>query len=435
MLRAILILWAGAMWLEAAEYPLKISRSGRHLVDAKNRPFLYQADTAWMLFLKLNVGEAEDYLKARKEQGFNAVQVQLTGFLGMTNRAGELPFHGEHDFEKPNEWFFGHVDTVLEKARALNLYIAIAPLWSGCCGEGWAGKSKEGELKPINQNGKEKVATWGRWLGRRYGKYPNVMWILGGDNDPGNARDEIRALALALKETAPHQLLTYHAASSHSSTDVWKDENWIDLPMVYTYFRGFNKAWNKDQPDVYEVGWKEYAKSPARPFFLGESTYEGEHGEWGSPLQARKQAYWAVLSGGTGHAYGSPNWNFPVDWREQIKRPGAESLRHLRDLFESMAWQQLEPDRENFFAKAGSGKPASNDLAVTAVAKDRSFAATYFPSRRRIFYDLTVLTPHEVRVIWFNPRTGERTLEGRMGKGSNFDFEPPGEGDWVLLFE
>lgn len=434
MVRRLLILCVTVSALAAVQFPLQPSKTGRYLVDAANAPFLYQADTAWMLFQKLNEAEAEEYLRARQQQGFNAIQVQLTGFSEMTNRAGQLPFE-ENDFRRPNEQYFAHVDRVLENARRLNLYLAIAPLWSGCCGEGWAGKDKEGKLKPLNANGVEKAAAWGRWLGERFKKFQNIMWILGGDNDPNNARAEIRALALALKETVPHQLLTYHAASTHSSTDVWPGEVWIDVPMVYTYFRGFNKAWNKNQPDVYEVGWKEYRKSPVRPFFLGESTYEGEHADWGSALQARKQAYWALLSGAMGHAYGSPNWNFPADWRGQITRPGAESMRHLRDFFASIAWHRLVPDEQNQVATSGSGTMAANDLAVTAIEKDRSFAVTYFPTKRKITYDLTRLTPQELRVIWFDPRTGERTLEGRMGKGTKMDFEPPADGDWVLLFE
>ena len=269
----------------AARFPLQLSENRRHLVDQRAQPFLYHADTAWMLFLKLTEAEAAEYLAARRAQGFNAIQVQLTGFLGATNRAGDLPFAGtppEQDFERPNEAFFAHVDKVAAQAEKLGLLLAIAPAWSGCCGEGWAGKENNGVLKPLNKNGPAKSHALGQYLGQRDGKFANVMWILGGDNDPNPAREEIRSLGLGLKDTAPQQLITYHAASSHSSTDVWPaDERWLDVSMVYTYFRGFNKAWNKNQPDVYEVSHAEFAKTTPRPFFLGESTYEGEHSAWG----------------------------------------------------------------------------------------------------------------------------------------------------------
>lgn len=420
-------------------FPLKVSENRRHLVDSRGAPFLYHADTPWMLFLKLTEAEARDYLARRKEQGFNTLQVQLTGFLGMTNRAGQRPFAGtppEQDFQRPNESYFAHVDRVVDEARRHGLLLAIAPLWSGCCGEGWAGRDRENRTTPLNANGVENARALGRWLGKRYGRFDHLMWILGGDNDPHNARAEIRALGLGLKDAAPHQLITYHAASTHSSTDVWPaDEPWLDVVMVYSYFRGFNKAWNKDQPDIYEVSHAEYAKIPVRPFFLGESTYEGEHGDWGSPLQVRKQAWWCVLGGGFGHAYGSPNWNMPDSWREGLELPGALSLRHLRSLLESKPWWKLVPDLHNVVAVDGRGPFATNDYAVTALADDGSFALSYLPSKRPLVIDLTRIVGTRVAAAWFDPRRGATTPIGEFTEKRKESFEPPAEGDWVLVLD
>jgi Protein of unknown function (DUF4038)/Putative collagen-binding domain of a collagenase len=424
---------------EAAQFPLQIREDRRHLVDQRGTPFLYHADTPWMLFTKRTEAEARDYLVRRKEQGFTALQVMLTGFLGMTNRAGQLPFAGtppEQDFARPNELYFAHVDRVVADAQREGMLLAIAPAWSGCCGEGWAGREKDGSPKPLNRNGAEKARAFGRWLGTRYGSFDNILWILGGDNDPDNARAEIRALGLGLKDTAPQQLITYHAASTHSSTDVWPaNERWLDVSMVYSYFRGFNKAWNKNQPDVYEVSHAEYAKIPVRPFFLGESTYEGEHDAWGSALQARKQAYWCLLGGGFGHAYGSPNWNMPPNWREVLELPGANSLQHLRALLESRHWWKLMPDLNNVVAVDGRGAFATNDYAVTALADDGSFALSYLPTRRSLTIDLTKVSGERVIASWFNPRTGETTRIGEFNDPQRQTFAPPGEGDWVLVVE
>lgn len=443
-LRAFLMLAvAGCLWQAApaaeAQFPLRVSANRRHLVDQRGAPFLYHADTPWMLFLKLTEAEAREYIARRREQGFNALQVQLTGFLGMTNRAGELPFAGtppEQDFARPNERYFTHADRVVAEARRQGMLLAITPAWSGCCGEGWAGQDKDGRPKPLNANGAEKSREYGRWLGRRYGGFDHVIWVLGGDNDPHNAREEIRALGQGLKETAPRQLVTYHAASTHSSTDVWPaDETWLDASMVYTYFRGFNKAWNKNQPDVYEVSHAEFAKIPVRPFFLGESTYEGEHGDWGSALQARKQAWWCVLGGGFGHAYGSPNWNLPANWRDVLELPGANSLKHLRTLLESRPWWRLLPDLHNVVAVDGRGTFAANDYAVTALADDGAFAFSYLPARRPLTVDLTKVSGARVSATWFNPRTGEATAIGSVSEKGRRTFEPPGDGDWVLVLD
>jgi hypothetical protein len=439
LLSAICFLAALASLQAAPAFPLKVSENRRHLVDQGGAPLLYHADTPWMLFTKLSESGAKEYIARRKAQGFTALQVMLTGFLGMTNLAGDLPFAGtppEQDFARPNEKFFAHVDGVVAEAQRQGMLLAIAPAWSGCCGEGWAGKEKNGTLKPLNLNGAEKARELGRWLGKRYGKFDNVMWILGGDNDPNNARAEIRALGLGLKGTAPRQLITYHAASTHSSTDVWPaDERWLDVSMVYSYFRGFNKAWNKNQPDVYEVSHAEFAKVPVRPFFLGESTYEGEHGAWGSAVQARKQAYWCVLGGGFGHAYGSPNWNMPNHWREVLELPGANSLKHLRALLEARPWWKLIPDLNNVVAVEGRGAFATNDYAVTALADDGSFALSYLPTKRALTIDLTKVSGARVVASWFNPRTGETTRIGEFTDKKRRAFEPPADGDWVLVLD
>jgi len=436
---SLCLLWSYGGMVQAAEFPLKLSENRRHLVDQRGAPFFYNADTPWMLFLKLTETEAKSYITRRKEQGFNVLQVQLTGFLGMTNREGERPFAGtppEQDFARPTEKFFTHVDRVVEEAQRQGMSLAITPAWSGCCGEGWAGKEKDGSLKPLNANGAAKSRDYGGWLGRRYGKFNHLIWILGGDNDPNNARAEIRALALGLKETAPHQLITYHAASTHSSTDVWpSDESWLDVSMVYTYFRGFNKAWNKNQPDVYEVSHAEFVKIPVRPFFLGESTYEGEHDAWGSAIQARKQAYWCLLAGGFGHAYGSPNWNFPANWRQTLELPGAISLKHLRALVESRPWWKLLPDMQNVVAIKGRGTVATNDYTVTALADDGSFALSYFSSKRPLTIDLTKISGEKVIASWFDPRTGTTSLVGEFGAKKHQVFEPGSDGDWILVLD
>jgi hypothetical protein len=422
---------------ENPSFPLRVSANHRHLVDQKDRPFFYHADTAWMLFLKLTAPEAAEYLAARKAQGFSVIQVQLTGFLGATTRADELPFAPPtYDFAEPNEAFFAHVDKVVAEAERQGLVLAITPAWSGCCAEGWAGQMKDKQPAPLNTNGPEKARALGKWIGTRYAKFSNVMWIMGGDNDPDNARGAIRQLALGIKEAAPAQLMTYHAASTHSSTDVWPaDESWLEVSMVYTYFRGFNKAWKREQPDVYEVSHAEFAKSPTRPFFLGESTYEGEHGDWGSALQARKQAYWCVLGGGCGHAYGSPNWNFPENWREVLKLPGAASLKHLRTLLEAREWWTLVPDVKNEVVVTGHGESQRNNLATAARTVDGRSLLAYLPGPRTLTVDLAKMTGTPLVASWFNPRTGESTKIGEFTEKQRTEFNPRGEGDWVLVIE
>ncbi|MCG9894739.1 MAG: glycoside hydrolase family 140 protein [Fimbriimonadaceae bacterium] len=421
--------------MKSPEFPLRIADSGRHLEDQAGRPFLLQADTAWFLFFALTRAEALELMTIRKQQGFTTIQCQLTAFTGVPTVGGLHPFHNVDDLTRPNEAFFDHVEAVLQDARRLGLAVWIAPLWTGCCGEGWAGSRPDGKPLPMNNYGGDNCRALGRWLGRRFQHLDHIAWILGGDNDPWNALHEIRALAEGLKEGDPARLCTYHASSSHSSTDVWPtDESWLDVSMVYTYFRGFNKAWNKVQPDVEEVAHAEWKKLPVRPFFLGESTYEGEHEAWGSALQARRQAAQAILGGGMGHAYGSPNWRLAGDWRAAARLPGAESLKHLRAAVESRPWTRLQPDLGDRFAVAGNGLFAANDRSVAAVDREGQFAIAYLPEPRELTLDLGCLNSGSVSGWWKSAATGELTKIGPT-PARRQGFLPPGEGDWLLILD
>ncbi|MEM8565953.1 MAG: DUF4038 domain-containing protein [Bacteroidota bacterium] len=417
--------------LGQTKFPIKVSKNKRFLTQANGTPFFYQADTPWHIFFDLNFEDAEYYIKRRKEQGFNTLQIMLTGAKGQVNLEGESPFLGDHDFTQPNEKFFSRVDQIIEIIQEYNMYIAIVPLWAGCCRGDMAGVDREGKPLPMLVNGAENTYQFGKWLGQRYGKEQNIMWIIGGDNDPFGAPDEYAALVRGLKETTANQLFTYHAASTHSSTDVYPDAAWLDVSMIYTYFRGFNKAWNSIQPDVYEVAFDEYMKNKL-PFFLGESNYEREHDSWGSATQVRKQAYWTALRGGTGHAYGSVNWKIPDNWRDMLELEGARTFKHMLTVMEVVDFESLEPDWLGEFIMEGAGEYGSNDYAVAAYTKGKVGAIVYIPSGRSIKLDQDKLSVKAFSAAWFNPRTGDR-FDISISNKNIIEATTPTEDDWILL--
>lgn len=391
---------------QTVQFPLKISQNQRYLVDQNDTPFFYQADTPWFIFYKLTLAEIDEYLEKRKAQGFNTIQVMFTGGKDLKNIHGEGPFLGDNDFTRPNEKYFNRVDSIMEMIAQKNLLIAAVPLWAGCCGVDYAGKDKTGQPLPMNRQGPTVTANFGKYLAARYCDYDNLLWIMGGDNDPFWAYEEHLALIKMMNSLCDKQLFTYHAASTHSSTDVFPEVDWLDISMVYTYYRGFQKAWNKVQPDVYEVSRNEYYKNPTRPFFLGESTYEREHLPNGSPHQVRKQAYWNVLSGSCGHAYGSTNWKIPNNWRTVLEMPGAYAMKHLRNLMEKEHWYEFLPDWENSLLLQGKGRYASNDYTVSAIHTNRKKAMIYVPSPKAITVDLTKLKGVGGTIGLLNPATG-----------------------------
>jgi len=359
----------------------------------------------------------------------------LTGFQGEANINGVKPFADPNDFSTIQQPFFDRVERVIMQADSLGLLLAIAPLWAGCCGEGFGGKGAVGPTSFISTNGPVKAKEFGEYIARRFSKYNNIIWIMGGDIDPFEDKESIESMANAIKAVAPHQLITYHASSSHSSTDVWDNPAWLDISLTYTYFRGFNKAWTQDMPDVYEVNFREYNKQPVRPYFLGESTYEGEHGVWGSATQIRKQAYWSALTGGFGHGYGTPMWNFPANWKGFLNLPGGNSLQHFVDLFGDREWYDMIPDSTSSIIVKGSGIFGKNDFAVAASEKSGRWIIAYIPSGRNIEIDCARITGKTLKASWYNPRDGRYTIIGKSRVSKRITLKTPDDQDWVVVIE
>ena len=179
-------------------FPLRVSANHRQLEDVAGRPFLYTADTPWHLFMRLNREETERYLADRAHRGFTAIQVQLvpegTG-AATTNRFGERPFLTPFDLATPNEKYFTHVEWVLKRAEAHGLLVTLNPAWLGGGEGGWR--------DVLKTNGVANCRAYGEFLGARFRPHPNLLWLDGGDRDPGLWLPFVRALAEGLKSRAP----------------------------------------------------------------------------------------------------------------------------------------------------------------------------------------------------------------------------------------
>ncbi len=414
----------------AFQFPIKASENRRHFVDQAGKPFLFQADTGWLLFVNLTRSEAREYLMDRKKRGFTTLLTQFSAHPDKPNRAGQKPFLG-NDFGQTNENYFTHIEDVLRIADSLNLLVAVAPFWHSCCRDGYGSPGKY-----FDQNGPEKSRQLGEYLGRRFRNHNNLVWIMGGDNDPGSDRAAIDALATGLHQTAHRQMITYHASATHSSTDVFDPATpWLSFSMVYTYWRGKPNIWlPPDQvPEVYEVCLNEFNRSDRMPFILGEAQYEGFEGNDKSTAdQPRRQAWWAMLSGAAGHAYGTPVYAFPNNWREYGSLAGLGSMSHLSTLFAALPWWRLVPDQWHRIMPEGYGTYGDKDWAPTALLDDGSLAISYLPTARPITVDLTQFSGTGVEARWLNPRTGEYITKGKLPR-TRQKITPPGAGDWVLI--
>jgi hypothetical protein len=407
-----------AMAFGAGPYPLRIGPDHRHLVDQSAAPFLIQGDAAWSLISALTKEEAEEYLENRRRKGFNSIIVNLIEhkFRGPVNRYGDGPFTTPGDFSTPNEKYFAHADWVIRKAAEKGIQVFLAPIYLGYIG------TDEGWIEETLRNGVEKCRTWGRYLGKRYSSFDNIVWLIGGDRNPESALADVSAIALAIKEFDNRHLFTAHCHPENSPIDRYKDDRWLDLNTTYTY------------EIVHRKLLADYDRAPAKPFLLIESTYEGEHNA--SAVQIRRQAYWAVLCGATGQFMGNrPIWLFDPGWKEAMDGVGSQDMARLNDLFKSRPWQHLVPDENHEVVIDGLGEFRGLDYLAAARTADGGTMMAYLPTSRTFTVDMTKVAGGRAKAWWFNPRTGEANLAGEFPASGKRQFTPPAEGDWVLVLD
>ncbi len=84
--------------VQAVTFPLKVSADGHYLVDAKNEPFLYHAETGWTMVARLTPPDAEHYMETRRQQGFTALQIMAVDMTNIKTVGGEAPFLEDRNF-------------------------------------------------------------------------------------------------------------------------------------------------------------------------------------------------------------------------------------------------------------------------------------------------------------------------------------------------
>jgi hypothetical protein len=399
-------------------YPLRVGPDHRHLVDQSGTPFLIQGDAAWSLISGVTKEEAETYLEGRRREGYNAVIVNLIEhyFKGPVNRYGQLPFTTPGDFSTPNEKYFEHADWVIRKAAEKGITVFLAPIYLGYIG------TEEGFVVEAAANGPEKSRNWGRYVGKRYRDFDNVVWLIGGDRNPDKVREDVDAIVQGIKEFDNRHIFTAHCHPENSAVDQYRDDGWLDFNTTYTY--GI----------VHEKLMNDYNRTPAVPFVLIESIYEGEHNA--SAVQIRRQAYWAVLAGATGQFMGNrPMWLFDPGWQEALNSQGSLDMTKLHALFASRPWQDLVPDEKHEVVIDGLGEFRGLDYLSAARTADGGTVIIYMPNARPFTVDMTRISGKTAVARWFNPRTGKSDPAGNFPTSGKKQFTPPGEGDWVLVLD
>jgi hypothetical protein len=409
-------------------YPLRVGPTGRYLVDQTGKPFLMVGDAAWSLIAQLTDQDADTYLASRQQLGFSLVLANLIEHQFATNAPNDIynlpPFTGKV-FTTPNEAYFAHADYIIQSAAQKGLVVLLDAtyLGFGCGGEGWCAE--------IQAASDADMLAWGQFLGKRYGGYDNIIWVIGADTDPSSVKGKLVDVVTGIQQFDTRHVFTAHNGRGQMAIAPWSGATWLTVNDTYT--GGLE----------YTYAQTAYAVSPTLPFFLIEANYENS-GASAQPLRA--QSYWTILSGGFGHVFGNcPIWGFgtatafcsSTNWQAQLNSQGAQNMSHLQKLFTGRHWYSLVPDLSHTALTAGYGTLGGNDYATAEYAADGSSIIAYLPSSRTVTVSGSSLAGTTMTAWWYNPGNGVATLIGTYPTTGTQTFTPPGggSGDWVLVVD
>jgi Protein of unknown function (DUF4038)/Putative collagen-binding domain of a collagenase len=428
---------------------LHVTKDGRYLQFADGKPFFWLGDTGWELFQRLTLPEIKQYLDNRAAKGFTVIQaVALAEFDGLRkpNQYGEVPLKNV-DPTQPNDKYFKVLDSAIHMARQRNLFIGLLPTWGDKVTKMWGA----GPVVFDSVN----AYTYGKWIGSRYKKEPNIIWILGGDRpavrDSNDWRPVWRAMARGIIEATNHEcLITYHPAGGASSTSQWiHNEAWLDINMFQSgHGSGHDVA-------CWDLVKRDHTYSPAKPTLDAEPNYE-DHPvnpwpKWNPDngyyrdYDVRKQTYRSVFAGACGVTYGHHAvWQFmgareeainhpDRGWRNAMDRPGATQVGYLRRLIESRPMLQRVPD--NSIIVKGQGEKGEHMEAFRS--DDNTYAMIYLPVGKTITINTTAM-PKQMVGWWFNPKDATTRPAEMTERKEMMEFTSPTTGtgnDWVLVLD
>jgi len=428
--------------LSAAE-PLQaihVSDNGRCFVKADGTPFFWLGDTAWCIFNHPSPADVDLYLDDRAAKGFTVIQgcVAVWDFVTRPNPDGQTPFIGR-DPKAINDAYFKNVDSIIAKASAHGIYVALLPFWT-----------KNTRTGPFADPDGMKIYC--RYLAQRYATN-NIFWVLGGDTSGTDIQPVIDAEAAGLLEGAGTNkiLITYHPTGRESSSFWFQDRPWLDFNSIQSghFIRTTN----------FRLVADDFAKTPVKPTLDMEPGYENitDHLVRGDTnairiqaVDVRRSAFLAVFAGAAGHTYGNgevyefyhpgaarvgnAGWHANMEWKDALKLPASGQVQFLRYLIESRPMLDRVPDQSLL---AEGDLPVLERVEATR-AKDGSYAFIYSADGKPFKVQTGKLSGEKLVSWWYDPRNGEAKQSETFSRADTREFTPPTSGignDWVLVLD
>ncbi len=350
---------------------LKVTENGRYF-SCGDTPFFWMGDTAWLLFHRLTEEETRNYLRNRKELGYNIILADFLHSPEQKNCAGEAALvNGDFNRINRDGGFWKHVDSVIRIAEELGLYIGILPVWGSSIVAGGS----------LNE---ENLDTYMDFILDRYHDAPNIVWIVGGDVRGDVNPGLFERMGQRMKQDNPGRLVGYHPFGRTSSSLWFHEAKWLDFNLFQSGHRRYDQtelgAWDDNAAaegcfgeDCWRYVERDYGKKPAKPVLDGEPSYEwvvqGLHDKkqpYWKAADVRRYAYWNVFAGAAGHTYGHNSIMQFYDnlseegafgarylWSDAVHHPGGAQMIHLKRLMQSVDFTHGRPAEDYLLEEQG----------------------------------------------------------------------------------
>ena len=190
---------------------LRVAADHRHF-EKDGKQYFLMADTCWSAFTNISDEEWEEYLTIRKEQGFNAVQIDILPQWDRGIAPGEnmVPFlpEGKTELRLSDipEAYFSHIEAFLKVMKEKEMTPVLVLLWANYT-QGTFFDQLWGRMPLV----KEDVVTYVQKAAGRFASYDPVYFVSGDTSFSDVVVDDYYVPALeALKETDPEALASLH---------------------------------------------------------------------------------------------------------------------------------------------------------------------------------------------------------------------------------
>jgi hypothetical protein len=336
---------------------LKVSKNARYLVHEDGTPFFYLADTAWASFGNVPLALWEPYLRHRRMQGFNALQISILPIVHDRSIGPGLvePFatrkDGSYDYQQWNEAYWIKAEEMVQMAVDYGFVPVLGVLWYCYAIQ------RDGTPNP-NRMTLDQVREFATLAAKRFARFDPIFFISG--DTPQYDDEEIERYRVALEATkaiCPDALYTMHIAGRRVL-----DERLIDGIDFYMYQSGHAAHGQQSAQQLAQ----RFQALPLKPIVNGEPCYEG-HGRMRtedrnkfSAFDVRRATWQSLLAGASmGITYGAQGiWSGQVkgmrlihedrkfeayDWEFAYQLQGAWDVGFAKWVFESFGLADIEP--------------------------------------------------------------------------------------------